>query len=449
MAIRTHTSNRVLIVGGGISGLATAVRLAQAGLPVTVFESSHLGFGSSTRNQGWLYSGAWFAPEQPELARMCYKSLQQTLSFCPECLERHHGSMVWMISNPDTSRERWTDAWKTAGIPFEGLPTDLAVERIPDLDSSEIREAFQLPDRAIRYDLLLRRLAEEAESSGAEIRGGTKVERLIRTDGDVQGVATSFGEEITARMVVLAGNAAGLALIPGYGEQKVGRQSDYELIALKTHLLAIRPGVSRWPFCIVDADGFNHMPHAPSSVFGTDRWLPAADPQSQVVIRAEIDRIWEHIGRFFPDLRRKEVESLDWAGSTVQAMHVEQAEPGRVPWPTVIDHEQEPDGLRHLLSVFAGRASLWAPLAEDVQRIVLEKLGKQPEKVASPPWGTLEPVASTTPRTEAEDVQNVLVYHCQTCGNVVYREAGLQPPVCCTAVMAKAAADTSHDATRG
>ena len=58
-----HTSSRIVIVGGGISGLSIAARLAQAGMPVTLLEASHLGFGASTRNQGWLFSGAWFAPE--------------------------------------------------------------------------------------------------------------------------------------------------------------------------------------------------------------------------------------------------------------------------------------------------------------------------------------------------------------------------------------------------
>jgi len=34
------TSNRVVIAGGGFAGLSIAARLAQAGLPVTLLESS-------------------------------------------------------------------------------------------------------------------------------------------------------------------------------------------------------------------------------------------------------------------------------------------------------------------------------------------------------------------------------------------------------------------------
>jgi glycine/D-amino acid oxidase-like deaminating enzyme len=47
-----HRSQRIVIVGGGVAGLAIAARLAQAGLPVTVLEASRLGQGATTRNQG-------------------------------------------------------------------------------------------------------------------------------------------------------------------------------------------------------------------------------------------------------------------------------------------------------------------------------------------------------------------------------------------------------------
>ena len=80
-------SKRIVVVGGGIAGLSIALRLAEAGLAVTLLEASQLGSAASSRNQGWLHSGAWFAPSDCELARMCHESLKQTLRFCPDCVE--------------------------------------------------------------------------------------------------------------------------------------------------------------------------------------------------------------------------------------------------------------------------------------------------------------------------------------------------------------------------
>lgn len=382
----SHTSRRVLIVGGGISGLSTAVRLAQSGLPVTVLEASRIGHGASTRNQGWLYSGGWFALQQPELARMCYESLRRTLLYFPECVEPGHSGMGYLFDRPDTPVDEWAAAWKKAGIPVHELPRSWLKDRFAESAAPEVRQAFLLPDRSIRSDLLLYRLAEEAENAGAEVRTATPVSALIRNGDCVEGLVTGTGETIPARLVILAGNASGLTLLPWPDHTEPGAQSEHELVALKTHLVAVRPEADSWPFCVVDADGFNHLPHGSTSVFGTGRWFFVADGRDEGVMPGEIDRLWERIGHYMPGLDRRRREIVEWAGTTVQAMHVEQVEPGRIPWPTVIDHEQELPATHNLISLFPGRASLWAELAEAARKTVLEKVEGPSHRVASPPW---------------------------------------------------------------
>jgi len=400
MTGHADTTRRIVIVGGGISGLSIGARLSQAGLPVTVLEASRIGFGASTRNQGWLFSGAWFAPERLELGRMCYESLRQTLQFCPECVEPGCGSMVYLTENAETDPTRWTSAWSTVGIPYRCLSSDQLFGRFSEMAISQVQHAFELPDRAIRTDVLLRRLAGAATKAGAEIRTGTHVARLWQRDDCVQGVETSLGETIPARIVILAGNATGGFLYPGFGIEAVGTQSDVALVAQKTHLIALRPEISRWPLCVVDAGGFNHIPHPPSSVFGSNRWLPVKNADDQRADPAEIRRIWDHVGRLFPDVRREAHAVVEWAGTTVQAMHVEQIEPGRVPLPTVVDHERESPATGNLISVFPGRASLWPHLAEQAQQLVLQKLETAEPPIAVPPWGAL---SSSLPQPSRHD----------------------------------------------
>jgi len=386
MLDRTHTSKRIVIVGGGISGLSIATRLAQAGLPVTVLEASQLGYGASTRNQGWLYSGAWFAPEQPDLARLCHESLQQTLRFCPECVEPDSGAMVYLVSDAGTDADRWVAGWEAAGIPYRELAAETVFERFPGLSVAQVQRGFELPDRAMRPQLLLQRLAEAAQQAGAEIRPGTLVAGLVEDGDEVHGVRTSQGEVVSARLVILAGNARGGALFPGFAADAVGAQSEVALVVLKTHLAAVRPAVSRWPLCIADAEGMNQIPHPSTSVFGNSRWLPVRHGEDEQVIASELDRLWTQVRRFFPDLRREKHSVEEWAGNTVHAMHVEQIEPGRAPLPTVVDHSQASPPVRNLLSVFPGRASLWPQLAEQAQQAVLEQLEPNAISIARPPW---------------------------------------------------------------
>ena len=374
-----------MIVGGGVSGLSVACQLAQAGLAVTVLEASHLGSSASTRNQGWLHSGGWFAADHQELARMCLDSLKQTVSFCPECVEHGCDGMAYLFSNSHTDVSRWTSAWQSVGIEFSTLSPARLAEHLPGLETAEIHEAFLLPDRAMRPDLLVMSLAEAARNAGAEVCTESSVSRLVVEDQHVTGVELGTGETIGARLVILACNVQGVSLWPDCGDV-AGRQSDYSLVPLKGHLIALKPSLGTLPFCVVDAEGLNHIPHEGTSVFGINRWQVVSQPLDHEPVEAEREVFWARIGQFFPSVDREEFESRFWAGTMIQAMHIEQIEPGQNPLPTVIDYATEPSCLCNLLNVFPGRSTLWPQLAEQTRDVVLDKLEFTVDQPVMPPW---------------------------------------------------------------
>src|SRR4029078_4058375 len=131
-------------------------------------------------------------------------------------------------------------------------------------------------------------------------------------------------------------------------------QMEYTRVTLKTHLVAVQPQMAAWPFCVVDAEGFNHIPHAQHSVFGSSRWSIVSQSDKDRVVPEELDRLWGRVERFYPLFKRDSLKPTGWAGTTVQAMHIDQVEPGLAPLPTVIDHDQEPPHAQNLLSVFSG-----------------------------------------------------------------------------------------------
>src|SRR5690606_20000929 len=132
--------------------------------------------------------------------------------------------------------------------------------------------------------------------------------------------------------------------------------------------------------------GLNHLPHPGTSVFGTSRWKVVADGGNNEIEPDEIALIRDQLDELFPDGLGDDIEVTDWAGTTVQAMQVDQIQPGDAPLPTVIDHVQEPCGIENVLSVFPGRATLWPQLAERVRVDVLDKLGARQSDIAQPPW---------------------------------------------------------------
>lgn len=379
------TTRRVVIIGGGVAGLGAAVRLVQAGLPVTLFESSELGGEASTRNQGWLHSGALFATEHPDYARVCHAALQQTLQFCPECLEPQVPNMVYLFSRGETLVRRWTDAWNATGIPWKEIELERVFAELPGVDRSRVQHAFQLPDRVVRPDLLLTQLAAAARNAGVEIRCGTHVKCLNRREQRIESVTASAGDEVAARLVIVAGGVSGLDMCREFLEPCAGSQGEVELVPLRTHLVSLEPEVGRLPFCVPDAGGFNHVPHPPASVFGTEHWerarTTAGETESQ-----EVERVCGMIREFFPELAASGGAVRSWAGVIVQPLRVDQIQLGGALWPAVIDHARQAPCISNLISIFPGRASLWPNLAEETRRVVLGKLDVPEVGVAQPPW---------------------------------------------------------------
>jgi glycine/D-amino acid oxidase-like deaminating enzyme len=381
-----HDATRIVIVGGGIAGLAAAARLASAGLAVTLFEASKLGSAASTRNQGWLHSGALYATQAPDYARLCRQALETTLAFCPDCVEPLTPSMLYLISRPDTLAHPWTAAWEACGIEYREQTVARVFDEFPGIDRTRVQHAFELPDRAIRIEVLLERLASVAVNAGAEIRTETQIRQLQITENQVRSVVTAQGEEISSRYVVLAGGASGISPWAELHSKKPGMQTDHELVALKTHLLAVRPSISPRPFCVVDDGGFNHLPHLPSSVFGSGRWDQAASSDDQGVDSRHAAQLRESIHRYFPRVEIDGPNVQIWSGTMLQAMQVDQIHPGGALWPALIDHARLDPRVENLVSIFPGRATLWADLAEKTRVHLLERIAPRNSVTAHPPW---------------------------------------------------------------
>ena len=56
----------VAIVGGGITGLSTALHAGEKGIRCHVFEANQIGFGGSGRNAGLVNAGMWLPPADVE-----------------------------------------------------------------------------------------------------------------------------------------------------------------------------------------------------------------------------------------------------------------------------------------------------------------------------------------------------------------------------------------------
>lgn len=377
-------ARRVLIVGAGFAGLSAAARLAQAGLPVTVCESREIGWAASSRNQGWLHSGAVFAREHPELARMCLDSLHQTLEFCPECVEPGHRGMAYLFTRPETLVQPWLEAWQSLDMKPEALNRDMLHRYFARLDTGLVKSAFVLPDRSIRPDVLLQKLAMTARNAGAELRVRCPVRQVLTSANRIRGLELATGEEIDGKIVLLATGGRSRHLVPAANAEI----QTHRTRLFKTHLLALRPEISQIPFCIPDANLLNHLPHAWTSVFGTGYWEPAVNLEDESE-EVQVDWLWAQVCRFIPGLREQRPSRKSWAGTTIQHFDGFEPKDSLVGLSRVVSHTELPDGTNGLFSLYCGRATLWPELAEQTRQAVINSLDDFVPHSTAPPWTSI------------------------------------------------------------
>ena len=215
----------VVVVGGGFSGVNTAVELTERGYEVILIEANRIGWGASGRNGGQIIGGIGHTPERfkkfigEQGIKTIYQMGIEARDVIKERIETYDidCDLKWgycdVALKPRHMKEfaAWRDWEKAIGNPH---PYTL-------LDSSELK-GFVNSDRYLGglhntanghihpLNLCVGEAAA-AVSRGARVFEQTRAIEIISGDNPV--VKTEHGS-ITAKQVVLAGNAYMGKLIP-------------------------------------------------------------------------------------------------------------------------------------------------------------------------------------------------------------------------------------------
>lgn len=218
------------IIGGGFSGLSTALHAAQAGLTVVLLEANRIAWGASGRNAGFVVPN--FAKADPDGIRaalgadrgdslVCMAAGSADLVF--GLIQRHAitcdaAQAGWV--QPSHTEAAFTRArQRVAQWQREGRPVEL-------LDAAAIAELTGVPgwrggwiDRSagtLNPVAFARGLARAAALAGATLHETSPVTRLrpVGLDWEI----TTPGGILTAHRVVLATNAHAGTLWPGLAQ---------------------------------------------------------------------------------------------------------------------------------------------------------------------------------------------------------------------------------------
>lgn len=202
------SKDRVVIVGAGIIGLASARELALRGFEVVLLDKARVGRGASRVDSGIL------SPLRPWRAHTVVDRLAATS-------QALYGDFVTAVTNEsgvdaeyvksgmlvvgDTHEPAATEWASTTGRNIEVLDRSGLTRLVADI--GRMREGVFLPDVfQVRIPLLLKSLGLSCRKLGVEMRANEEALQLLQSGNRVSGVTTTLGQ-ISADAVVIAAGA--------------------------------------------------------------------------------------------------------------------------------------------------------------------------------------------------------------------------------------------------
>ena len=197
----------VIVIGGGISGAATAYELAKRGVSVTLLERDEIAAMAS----GWTLAGVRQSGRHVAELPLAVAAVRRWENLSDELgadVEyRQDGNLRLALTEQDVPVIRKVvEDGLSAGLPIGYIDGADEVRRIaPVLTESMQGASLCTTDGHANNHLAVKAFAQAAERHGATIRTGVHVEALQVEGGRVTGVVTSDGMFPSGTVVVTAG----------------------------------------------------------------------------------------------------------------------------------------------------------------------------------------------------------------------------------------------------
>jgi glycerol-3-phosphate dehydrogenase len=201
---------RVLIIGGGVTGVGLARDLALRGVESVLVERRDINAGASGANHGLLHSGARYVRSDPAAAVECRQESALLKRLAPHCIEETGGLFVAVEGDDETYAAEFPAFCERSGIACQPISAAEARELEPVL-SERLIAAYLVDDASVDpFHLSLDNISE-ALALGGRVMLHTRVVGFDRENGRIRRtrlVNDETGEEtaIEAEQVV---NAAG------------------------------------------------------------------------------------------------------------------------------------------------------------------------------------------------------------------------------------------------
>jgi len=376
---------RVVVIGGGATGIGILRDLSMRGVNAVLLEQGGLAHGTSSRFHGLLHSGARYAVGDIPAARECIEENAILRRIGYHCVEETEGFFVRTEEDDPAYVKPWIEACAEAGIAVSQVEVKEALQLEPSL-SPDIKEVYRVPDSSVDGFRLLWHNAVSARRYGGSVRTYHVVKGIQTRGGAVTGVEVydTLKKESYTLACDYVVNAAG----PWVGEIAHLAGLDVDVTPDRGTLVVFN---HRFTSRVVNrlhksGDGDIFVPHGSVIILGTTS-AKAKHPSDTTPRAEEVLHLLTLGEPLFPAIWQYRILRA-FAGNRPLYTPPD-SDPGRGASRNfiIVDHKQ--DGLSGMASIFGGKLTTYRLMAEKMTDLVCDKLG-----VTAPCRTALEPLAS-------------------------------------------------------
>lgn len=365
---------RVVIIGGGATGVGILRDLSMRGISAILLEQRELGHGTSSRFHGLLHSGGRYVVKDEDAARECIDENEILKRIAPTCIE---GTSGWFVhlqdDNPDYMKA-WLTGCSRVKIPVKEIAVAEALRLEPML-SRHVEKVYEVPDASIDGFKLLWANIRSAERYNGKFMTYCNVSSVRVENGCVKGVYAEnvrTGEKIFIHSEIVI-NAAG----PWAGMVAASAGAQVSIIKNKGVLLVFNKRLFQRVINRLRAprDGDIFVPHETITILGTTSYT-VGSPDDNWIMPEEVSYLMNMGKELLDDIEHQRVirafagiRPLYEEASTVVGEGREISRDF-----ALVDHEKL-DGITGFISIVGGKLTTYRLMAEKVTDWVCNKLG--------------------------------------------------------------------------
>jgi len=292
----------VVVVGGGVNGLFTALDLSLRGFKVLLLERGSVGSGTSGRMHGLLHSGARYVVTDPRAAVECIEENRIMARIAPHAIEDTGGYFVAIDKDDLDFQEEFISGLRRANIDFRIVDVGEALREEPNLNP-EVKAVVEVPDKVVFARDLLFGVAISAYREGAliaqnmEVVGfelnGDKIASIKVKDGYTNDVRRVESDVVVNAAGPWAGHVASLAGVAVDVMPTMGVMVVYQRRLTKRVINRMRK----------PSDGDILVPYGSTSIMGTTAAI-IEDPDSVSISDEDVEFLTSEGSQMVPLLAK-------------------------------------------------------------------------------------------------------------------------------------------------